>query len=62
MVAPLTLVRALIPESRLLPIVSHGEQHYVVVFSFATNIPARPLRHSVGLIAAYRDDLTRALD
>jgi toxin CcdB len=61
-VAPLTPVTALTPVSRLLPIIAHGDQRYVVVFSFVTNIPARLLRHPVGSIASYREDLTRALD
>jgi toxin CcdB len=61
-VAPLTPVTALTPKSRLLPIVAHGEHRYVVVFSFITNIPARLLRYPVGSVAAYRDDLTRALE
>jgi len=46
----------------MLPIVDHGDQRYVVVFNFVTNMPARLLRHPVGSIAHYRDDLTWALD
>lgn len=61
-VAPLTAVTPRTPMSRLVPIVHHGDQKYVVVFHLITNLPARLLRHPVGSIAHYRDDLTRALD
>jgi toxin CcdB len=61
-VAPLTIATLRAPQSRLVPIVVHGDQKYVVIFNLMTNLPARLLRHPVGSIAQYRDDLTRALD
>jgi hypothetical protein len=33
-----------------------------VLFNLITNLSGRLLRHPVGSIAQYRDDLTRALD
>jgi toxin CcdB len=62
MIAPLTPVTPGTPTSRLLPIVEHGGSRYAVMFPLMTNLPARLLRHPVGSIAQYRDDLTRALD
>lgn len=61
-VAPLTAVTAKTPNSRLVPIVKHDGQHYAVFLNLITNLSARLLRHPVGSIARYRDDLTRALD
>jgi toxin CcdB len=61
-VAPLTAVTSRTPTSRLVPIVEHAGQHYVVLFNLIANLPTRLLRHPVGSIAQYRDDLTRALD
>jgi toxin CcdB len=62
MIAPLTLVTQNTPITRLLPIVEHGGCRYAVMFPLMTNLPARLLRHPVGSIAQYRDDLSRALD
>ena len=61
-VAPLTAMPAASVDRKLLPIVQHDGQAYGVVFSLITNISIRLLRHRVGSIAHYRDDLTRALD
>ncbi|PPQ31231.1 CcdB family protein [Rhodopila globiformis] len=62
MIAPLTPVTPGTPITRLLPIVEHGGGRYAVMFPLMTNLSARLLRHPVGSIAHYRDDLTRALD
>ena len=61
-VAPLTIVTARTPIARVMPIVEHDGQNYVVLFNLMTNLPSRFLRRPVGSIAQYRDDLTRALD
>jgi hypothetical protein len=61
-VAPLTAVTSCTPTSRLVPIVEHDGKPYAVVFNLMTNLSTRLLRHPVGSIARYRDDLTRALD
>jgi toxin CcdB len=61
-VAPLTAVTSRTPTSRLVPIVEHDGKPYAVVFNLMTNLSTRLLRHPVGSIARYRDDLTRALD
>jgi toxin CcdB len=62
MIAPLTPVTQSTPTSRLLPIVEHGGCRYAVMFPLMTNLSARLLRHPIGSIAQYRDDLSRALD
>src|SRR6185503_20027848 len=62
MIAPLTPVTQNTPVTRLLPIVEHAGCRYAVMFPLMTNLPVRLLRHPVGSIAHYRDDLTRALD
>src|SRR3954451_7797728 len=62
MIAPLKPVTHSTPNSRLLPIVEHGGCRYAAIFSLMTTLPVRLLRHPVGSIAQYRDDLTRALD
>jgi toxin CcdB len=61
-VAPLTGVTPTMPTNRLVPIIEHDGQHYAVLFNLTTNLSARLLRHPVGSVAHYRDDLTRALD
>ena len=61
-VAPLTPVKAQTPNTRLAPIVTHDGQQYAVFMNLMTNLSGRLLRHRVGSIAHYRDDLTRALD
>jgi hypothetical protein len=61
-VAPLTAVTMRTPQSRLVPIVEHDGSLYAVVFNLITNLPVRMLRHPVGSIARYRDDLTLPLD
>ncbi len=61
-VAPLTPVPPRSLTTRLVPIVEHNGQHYAVLFNLITNLSTRLLRHPVGSIAHYRDDLTRALD
>jgi hypothetical protein len=61
-IAPLTAASPRAPITRLLPIVEHEGQRYAVLFSLMTSLSARLLRHPVGSIAPWRDDLTRALD
>jgi toxin CcdB len=50
------------PINRLVPIIEHDGQKFVVLFNLITNLSSRLLRHPVGSIAPYRDDLSRALD
>ena len=61
-VAPLIAVSPRTPESRLLPIVDHEGARYAVMLGLISHLSGRLLRHPVGSIAHYRDDLTRALD
>jgi hypothetical protein len=61
-VAPLTAITEGVPINRLLPVVEHDGQRYAVLFNLITNLSRRLLRHPVGSIAQYRDDLARALD
>jgi toxin CcdB len=61
-VAPLIRDSVAMPKSRLLPIVDHDGTKFVVAFGLITHLPGRLLRHPVGSIAQYRDDLSRALD
>jgi hypothetical protein len=49
------------PINRLVPIIEHNGEHFVVLFNLITNLSSRLLRHPVGSIAQYRDDLSRAL-
>jgi hypothetical protein len=44
------------------PIVEHNGCHYTILFNLMTNLSSRLLRHPVGSIAQYHDDLSRALD
>ena len=44
-----------------MPVVEHDGQHYGVLIHLITNPSNRLLRHPVGSIAHYRDDLTQAL-
>jgi hypothetical protein len=61
-VAPVVPVTASTPASRLLPVAENGGRRFAVVCALLTNIPARDLRDPAVSIAAYCDDLTRALD
>jgi hypothetical protein len=47
---------------RLLSVVEQASLRYAVMFGLITHLSARIVRHQVGSIAHYRDDLTRALD
>jgi hypothetical protein len=58
----LTTVAARGLTTRLVPIVQHDGGNYAALFNSITHLSARLLRHPVGSIARYRDDLTRALD
>ena len=62
MVAPLAAVSPRTPHIRLLPIVDHEGARYAVMLGLISHLSGRLLRHPVGSIAHYRDDLTRALD
>jgi len=48
--------------SRIRPQVRHEGRDLIVVMRLMTPLPARLLRHPVGSIAIWRDDLTRAID
>jgi len=60
-VAPLTGAIAG-PRSRMRPLIRHDGHDFVVLMRLLGLVPIRLLRHPVGSIASYRDDLTRALD
>jgi hypothetical protein len=44
------------------PLVRHDGEQFIVIMRLLGLLPIRLLRHPVGSIAQYRDDLTRALD
>ncbi len=47
---------------RLLPIVRHAEEDYLLAVELMVSVPRTELRRSLGSIAAQRDDITKALD
>ncbi|HTC10462.1 MAG TPA: CcdB family protein [Acetobacteraceae bacterium] len=47
---------------RLFPIVRHDNGEFRLVLELMTSVPHKELRHRLGAIAAYRDDITCALD
>jgi toxin CcdB len=60
-VAPLS--RAIVePPSRIRPLIQHDGDRFIVIMRLLGLLPVRLLRHPVGSIAQYRDDLARALD
>lgn len=62
-VAPLTPFSLMpAPESRLRPTIRHDGTDYAVVMRLMGAIPTTHLRRPVGSIAAWRDDISRALD
>jgi CcdB protein len=61
-VAPLTPITGDTPCNRLVAIIEHDGQKFAVLFNLITNLSSCLLRHPVGSIAQYRDDLSRALD
>lgn len=62
-VAPLTTTAIVpAPPRRVLPVVSHEGRDYVVIMRLLGFLPARHLGQTVGSLADYRDDTTRALD
>ncbi len=62
-VAPMTPAAAMAGSAgRLLPVVEHAGQKYRLVLELMTSLPRTVLRHPLGSIAAYRDEITRALD
>jgi toxin CcdB len=61
-VAPLIRESAAVPKSRLLPIIDFDGTKFAVAIGLITHLSIRLLRHPVGSIAQYRDDLSRALD
>jgi toxin CcdB len=62
-VAPLTTTTIVpAPPRRVLPVVSHDGQTYVVLMRLLVFLSVRHLGGPVGSIAQYRDDITRALD
>ncbi len=50
------------PPSRMRPLIRHDGGDFIVLMRLLGLVPLRLLRHPVGSIASYRDDLTRALD
>ncbi len=49
-------------QSRALPLIEHDAKHYAVALPLISSLPCNVLRRVVGSLAAYRDDITRALD
>ncbi len=47
---------------RLFPIVRHDNGEFRLVLELMTSVPHKEFRHRLGAIAAYRDDITCALD
>jgi toxin CcdB len=60
-VAPLSRTIAGGP-SRMRPLIQHDGEAFIVIMRLLGIVPYRLLRHPVGSVAPYRDDLTRALD
>jgi toxin CcdB len=62
-VAPMMPFQAL-PKAagRLMPTVPHGERQYLVGLPLMFSVSRGALRNPVGSVAAYRDEITRALD
>ncbi len=56
-VAPFTSV-----QTRVLPLIEHDAERYTVALPLIGSLPRNALRRTVGSLAAYRDDITRALD
>lgn len=48
--------------ARIRPIIQHDGEHYSVMMGMMHTTPVRILRHTVGSIAPWRDDITLALD
>ena len=48
--------------SRMRPAIRHDGEDFIVIIRLLALLPLRLLRHPIGSIARYRDDLTRALD
>ena len=47
---------------RVAPVVAHSDQDYLLVLDHMTTVWRNLLRTPLGSIAAYQDDITRALD
>jgi len=62
-VAPMA-PRAAMPTAsgRLLPVVRHADEDYLLAVELMVSVPRTELRQAVGSIAAQRDDITKALD
>lgn len=62
-IAPMILAQAL-PKanSRVMPEVRHDGRQYLIGLPLMFSVSRGELRHSLGSVAAYRDDITRALD
>jgi toxin CcdB len=48
--------------SRALPLVNHDGGRYAIALPLIGTLPRNRLRDAAGSVAAYRDDITRALD
>ena len=48
--------------SRMRPLIRHDGDPFIVMMRLLGIVPTRLLRHPVGSIAQYRDDMTRALN
>jgi toxin CcdB len=49
-------------QSRALPLIEHDAKRFAVALPLVSSLPRNMLRRAVGSVAAYRDDITRALD
>jgi toxin CcdB len=49
-------------QSRALPLIEHDAKRFAVALPLISSLPRNMLRRAVGSLAAYRDDITRALD
>ncbi len=62
-VAPLSVIHAATRRpTRQIPIVRPDDQPFTLLSPWMHAVPARSLRRPVGSIAAWRDDITSALD
>ncbi len=63
MIAPMA-PRAAVPGAagRLLPVVLHDGNEYLLAVELMTSLPISALRNPLGSIAAHRDAITRAID
>ena len=64
LVAPLALLAGPLArtQNRALPVIDHDDRRYAVALPLISTLPRHQLRDAIGSAAAYRDDISRALD